>query len=118
MEERGFPVCVENIATEAKTADLRKIFAQFGEVVEVTIVSNYGFVLYMDPDEAISAIRKGTGETLCGQKLEVKPTEELERHFKGKVLYVEFMYFVTTLSYESFCDETQVSSVAKLNFEL
>ena len=83
MEERGFPVCVENIATEAKTADLRKIFAQFGEVVEVTIVSNYGFVLYMAPDEAISAIRKGTGETLCGQKLDVKPTEELEKHFKG-----------------------------------
>ena len=79
-----FPVFVDNISSEAQTADLRKIFAEYGEVVEVTIVSEHGFVNFSRPDDAIEAIRYSNGKTMLGQSLCVDASKELEDFFRDK----------------------------------
>ena len=73
MEHKMYPVFVDNISNEVKTADLRSVFTRYGDVVEVTIVSNHGFVIYGNPNEDLAfqgvQNRYYGGEAKMDQKL-------------------------------------------------
>lgn len=75
-----FPVFVDNIPNEAEVSDLRQLFSNFGDVLEVTIVSTHGFVNYKTTREALDAIRRLNGSILFGSKLIVEASQELLRH--------------------------------------
>ena len=75
-----YPVFIENISDNAKTADLRSVFNRHGDVEEVTIVSDHGFVTFAKVDDALEAIRKVDGQELLGKRLHVGLSKELEDH--------------------------------------
>ena len=78
-----FPVSVENIGKQSQCADLRNLFQECGEVFEVTIVEDYGFVIFQRPDDAVRAIKMMDGKTLDGRRLIVTPSQELDKFYRG-----------------------------------
>ena len=84
MQHKMYPVFVDNISNDVKTADLRNVFDRCGDVIEVTIVSNHGFVIFGNPDHALEAIRKVDGHELNGRRLTVDVSKELEDYLQGR----------------------------------
>ena len=83
MQHKMYPVFVDNIAKDVRTSDLRGVFNKHGDVVEVTIVSDHGFVIFSTPDDALNAIKKVHGYELNGQRLKVDVSKELEDYLDG-----------------------------------
>ena len=83
IQHKMYPVFVDNIANDVRTADLRAVFNRHGDVVEVTIVSDHGFVIFGNPDDALEAIRKVNGQELNGKQLSVDVSKELEDYLHG-----------------------------------
>merc|ERR1712038_942852 len=80
MQPKMYPVFVDNISGDVRTADLRSVFTRYGDVVEVTIVSDHGFVIFGNPNDALEAINKVNGQELNGNRLTVDVSKELEEY--------------------------------------
>ena len=80
MQPKMYPVFVDNISGDVRTADLRSVFTRYGDVVEVTIVSDHGFVIFGNPDDALESISKVNGQELNGNRLTVDVSKELEEY--------------------------------------
>ena len=80
MQPKMYPVFVDNISEDVRTADLRSVFTRYGDVVEVTIVSDHGFVIFGNPNDALEAINKVNGQELNGNRLTVDVSKELEEY--------------------------------------
>ena len=80
---------VDNIHYEADTKDLRQIFQRWGHVQEVTILSHHGFVVFSDPTDAVTAIRKLDNREFFGRRLKVEATEELDEYLRKRRKYIE-----------------------------
>ena len=76
-----FPVYVGNIAKDASVSDLRAVFGRFGNVLEVTVISEHGFVTYDSVEEASEAVRSLDGFQMCGKTLEVDYSDEMKAYF-------------------------------------
>ena len=76
-----FPVYVGNIAKDARVSDLRAVFGRFGNVLEVTVISEHGFVTYDSVEEASEAVRSLDGFQMCGKTLEVDYSDEMKAYF-------------------------------------
>ena len=76
-----FPVYVGNIANDASVADLRAVFGRVGNVLEVTVIAEHGFVTYDSVDEASEAVRFLNGFRVCGKALEVDYSDEMKAYF-------------------------------------
>ncbi len=81
-----FPVFVNNIPKEAQISDLRSLFSKYGQVIEVTIFNNEGFVNFKHHTDACEAIRSLNGTHLLGSSIEVEASQELEEYLK--VIYL------------------------------
>ena len=77
-----FPVFVGHIHSSAAPADLRSLFERLGEVVEVAILAEHGFVNFASASSARQAIERFNGRRLKGQRLHVDYSEELLRYIK------------------------------------
>ena len=82
VKQKMYPVFVDNISNDVQTADLRSVFNRYGDVVEVTIVSDHGFVIFRTPDDALKAISNVDGYELNGKRLTVDVSKELEDHLE------------------------------------
>ena len=76
-----FPVYVGNIAKDASVADIRAVFGRFGNVLEVTVLSEHGFVTFDSVEEASEAVRSLDGFQMCGKTLEVDYSDEMKAYF-------------------------------------
>ena len=76
-----FPVYVGNIANDASVADLRAVFGRVGNVLEVTVIAEHGFVTFDSVDEASEAVRFLNGFRVCGKALEVDYSDEMKAYF-------------------------------------
>ena len=106
-----FPVSVENIGKQSKCADLRNLFEDCGEVFEVTIVEDYGFVIFQRPDDAVRAIRMMDGKTLDGRRLSIAPSQELDKFYRG--MYV-LIFILECLNESMQCSKVAQKSLALL----
>ena len=77
-------IYVSNVPSDAKEEELRTLFAEFGEVTSVTLVTDkfsgelrgFGFVEMLTEAEAEQAIISLNGKTIRGRSLHVKPARE------------------------------------------
>ena len=76
-----FPVYVGNIAKDASVSDLRAVFGRFGNVLEVTVLSEHGFVTFDSVEDASEAVRSLDGFQMCGKTLEVDYSDEMKAFF-------------------------------------
>lgn len=79
-----YPVFVDNISNRAQIADLRHLFSRYGRVVEVTIISNHGFVNFDSAEDALKAIDKLHGYSFFGHRLSVEVSKELSEFLRRK----------------------------------
>ena len=79
-----FPVFVHQIPKNFKTSDLRKLFCDYDSVLDISIVSNYGFVNFGSASEALDAIEKLNGVRVHGGRLVVDASNELEEYVRSK----------------------------------
>lgn len=79
-----YPVFVDHISPSVNPGDLRMMFSNFGSVVEVVLVSDYGFVNMADEVGALRAISNLNGEMLHQRRLYVDHSEELKDHFDAR----------------------------------
>jgi RNA recognition motif-containing protein len=84
---RATRLYVGNLAYDTSDVQLRDLFAQHGEVVEVFLVMDrdsgrprgFGFVTMATPEGAGKAIRELHGQTVEGRPLVVNEAEERQR---------------------------------------
>ena len=87
MSELNFyPVFVNHVAETVKPADLRALFSRFGNVIDVVIVCEYGFVNMSDENGAREAIKNLNGRGLHSNLLHVDYSEELKYYMTNKRL--------------------------------
>eukprot|EP00090_Calanus_glacialis_P044057 TRINITY_DN7828_c0_g1_i2.p1 TRINITY_DN7828_c0_g1~~TRINITY_DN7828_c0_g1_i2.p1 ORF type:complete len:1480 (+),score=299.56 TRINITY_DN7828_c0_g1_i2:117-4556(+) len=85
MSELNFyPVFVNHVAESVKPADLRALFSRFGNVIDVVIVCEYGFVNMSDENGAREAIKNLNGRGLHSNLLHVDYSEELKYYMTNK----------------------------------
>eukprot|EP00092_Neocalanus_flemingeri_P024580 GFUD01026659.1.p1 GENE.GFUD01026659.1~~GFUD01026659.1.p1 ORF type:complete len:1744 (+),score=379.20 GFUD01026659.1:118-5349(+) len=85
MSELNFyPVFVNHIAESVKPADLRALFSRFGNVIDVVIVCEFGFVNMSDENGAREAIKNLNGRGLHSNLLHVDYSEELKYYMTNK----------------------------------
>ena len=78
-----FPVFVDHIPSSADTSDLRKLFSSCGTVLDISIISSYGFVNFEVASDALQAIERFNGYRLQGSRLSVDPSKELEDYVRS-----------------------------------
>ena len=76
-----YPVFVDNIAGSVQPQDLRELFSNIGQVIDVVIVADYGFVNMANVTAAGDAIDRLNGAQLHNRLLHVDFSEELKDHF-------------------------------------
>jgi RNA recognition motif-containing protein len=77
-------IYVGNISFNAQESDLRTVFSQYGEVVDVKIITDkyterskgFGFIEMQDDSAAEAAISALNGTELLGRELKVNEAQE------------------------------------------
>ena len=82
---------VGNINWNASKEDLEEVFGEFGELEEVILIKDengrskgFGFVTFVNADDAQTAIQKLNGHDIDGRPLfvnEARPQEKRERRY-------------------------------------
>jgi len=79
-----YPVFVNHVAESVKPADLRALFSRFGNVIDVVIVCEYGFVNMSNENGAREAIKNLNGRGFHSNLLHVDYSEELKYYMTNK----------------------------------
>ena len=79
-----YPVFVNHIANSVRPGELRAIFERYGDVMDVLILADYGFVNMAREEEAHEAIERVNSRLLHGQRLHVDYSEELKMFFSSR----------------------------------
>ena len=79
-----YPVFVNHIANSVHPGELRAIFERYGDVMDVLILADYGFVNMAREEEAHEAIERVNSRLLHGQRLHVDYSEELKMFFSSR----------------------------------
>ena len=75
---------VNHIANSVHPGELRAIFERYGDVMDVLILADYGFVNMAREEEAHEAIERVNSRLLHGQRLHVDYSEELKMFFSSR----------------------------------
>ena len=83
----GKKLYVDNLDYSVTKEELSELFAEFGEVVEVTIIDGkgFGFVEMSEPAEAESAMSDLNGKDLKGRSMKVdeaRPKKDNRSNFR------------------------------------
>ncbi|XP_059098906.1 uncharacterized protein LOC131893015 [Tigriopus californicus] len=89
-KEDIFPVYVGHIAPSIQVCDLRTVFSRFGQVLEVTILSDYGFVKFSQARDAERAIHRLNGFIMDGVALHVDYSQELVDYLQARGTTVQY----------------------------
>ena len=80
MSLRFYPVYVNHIAASVNAADMRSLFSRFGQVIDVVIVDEYGFVNMASQADAFKAVQELNGRGLHSSLLHVDFSEEMKQY--------------------------------------
>jgi len=78
---------VGNLDFKTKTEDMEEMFSEFGEIEECIIITDretnrskgFGFVTFVEDEDAVKAAAELNEKEVKGRKLTVKEAEEKER---------------------------------------
>ena len=79
MSLRFYPVYINHIAESVSAPDLRSLFARVGNVIDVVIVDDYGFVNMETAEDAFRATEELNGRGLHSKLLHVDFSEEMKQ---------------------------------------
>jgi RNA recognition motif-containing protein len=80
-------IFIGNLDFKLKTEDLEKMFSEFGEIEDCVVITDretnrskgFGFVTFVEENDAKKAVESMNGKDLDGRKLTVNVAEEKER---------------------------------------